>query len=78
MDAAKFSLISTSLSKGTTCMNLCLLPWMIYPFVKGVYSLRKEFAPLGANSFLLELTCIGKRSKKENDRLVPTVLYFFG
>ena len=35
-----------------------------------VYSLRKEFAPLGANSFLKELTPIEK-SQNENDSCFP-------
>ena len=32
---------------------------------------RKVFAPLGANSFLYELTPIAKGGKNENDRVTP-------
>ena len=49
---------------------------MNLPFKRGtlfkerVHSLRKEFAPLGANSFFKELTLIGKGGKSENGRVV--------
>ena len=33
----------------------------------------KEFAPQGANSFLEELTMIGKGGRKETGRVVPLV-----
>ena len=35
----------------------------------GIYSLRKEFAPTGANSFLPELIPIEKGGKNENNRV---------
>ena len=40
------------IKKGATLVNLSLLPWIKKPFLNRVYSSRKEFAPLGANSSL--------------------------
>ena len=40
-----------------------------------VYSLRKEFAPHGANSFLKVLTHIQKDSLYVNGRVVPLNVY---
>ena len=48
-------------------MTFCLLPWImkyIY-FQTRVYSKRKEFAPMGANSFLQELTPFEKGGQNE-------------
>ena len=47
----------------------CLLPWSKKPFQTCVNSYGKEFAPNGANSFLLELNPIEKPSENENDLL---------
>ena len=47
-------------------------PWRKKPFLIGVYSYRKEFAPSGANSFLKELTPIEKGSKKENTKVASS------
>ena len=41
---------------GEITLTVSVLP----PFSMGVNSLRKEFAPSGANSFLLELTSVGR------------------
>ena len=40
-----------------------LFPLTVWPFVNGVYPLRKKFAPRGANSFLQELTLVEKVNK---------------
>ena len=47
----------------------CLLPRVMKPFQEGVYPKRSEFAPYGANSFLLGLTLIEKGGKYENGRV---------
>ena len=47
------------------------------PLQKGVYSLRKEFAPKGANSFLQELILIGKGSKTKSGRVASLKVYPF-
>ena len=52
-----------------TTFGLPVCFFTIKPIQRGIYSLRKEFAPRGANSFLLELTLIEKRGKKENSRV---------
>ena len=50
-------------------MTSCQLPGRMKPFRKGVFSYRKEFAPTGANSFLLELIPSEKGKKNENGRV---------
>ena len=45
-------------------MTFCLLPWIRKLFLYRVYSLMKEFAPNGANSFLKELTLVDKGGKR--------------
>lgn len=50
-------------------MTLCFLPWTLYTYQYGVCSLKKEFAPRGANSILQEPTRIGKDGKNENSKV---------
>ena len=45
----------------------CLLTWRTKSSQNRVFSLRKEFAPMGANSFLQELTPNAEGGKNEND-----------
>ena len=52
-----------------------LFHWVTNPFQTGVYSLRKEFAPRGANSFLEELTLIEEGGKRKIVELVPLEVY---
>ena len=40
-----------------------------------IYSYRKEFAPMGANSFLGEMTPIYMRGNNENDRVAVLKVY---
>ena len=47
-------------------MTSCVLPLKKEVLLNGVNSLKKEFAPLGANSFLKELTSTEKGGKIEN------------
>ena len=46
-----------------TCKNFCLFHWVINLSDKGSLLNGKEFAPRGANSFLLELTHTEHRGK---------------
>ena len=56
--------------ESTTYMASCLLPKTTKAFQNGVCSERKEFAPLGANSFLLELTPFEKGGQNERAKLL--------
>ena len=47
-------------------MTSCLLSWTMQSFQNRVYSSRKEFAPQGANSFLLKFTPNEMGGKNEN------------
>ena len=49
-------------------MTSCLLTWRMKSSQNGVYPKRKEFAPMGANSFLEELTLNEMGGKHDNDR----------
>ena len=57
-----------SFTKGKTFVTSCLLLWMKKLLQSEIYSLRKEFAPRGANSFLQKLTSIEKKGKNQNGR----------
>ena len=46
----------------------CLLNWRTKSSQNRVYSQRNEFAPIGANAFLSEMTPIYIGDKNENDR----------
>ena len=58
-------------------MTSCLLPWITKRMQNGVCSERKEFAPKGANSFILELTSIGNGSKTEIGSIPSPEMYLF-
>ena len=47
-------------------MTFCLLILRTKSFLHGVISGRKEFAPMGANSFFYEMTPDEMRDKNEN------------
>ena len=51
-------------------MTSCLLTWKTISSQKRVYSSRKEFAPMRANSVFQELTFNEVRGKQENDKIV--------
>ena len=57
------------LQRHTTSVTISSLLCVIKPFQNGVYFKRKEFAPEGANSFLLKLIPIEKGGKTENGRV---------
>ena len=50
-------------------MTSYLLLWRTKSSKKGIYSKKKEFVPLGTNSFLEELTPIENGSINENSRV---------
>ena len=50
-------------------MTSCLRTWRMKSSQIGVYSKRKEFAPMGANSSLYEMTQIYEGDNNENDIL---------
>ena len=58
-------------------MTSCLLPWITKPFTNWVYSESKEFAPIGANSFLSEMTPFETGGKMEKEELLPLKEYPF-
>ena len=58
-------------------MASCLLPWIAEFFQNDVNTLRKEFAPKGANSSLLELTIIEKGCKMKVTELLPMNMNLF-
>ena len=53
-----------------TFVTSCLLSHTCYPFWKGIYSKRKEFAT-GANSFLIDYTVFQKGVKTNLTELFP-------
>ena len=50
-------------------MTSYLLTWRMKSSQNGVYSLRKEFAAVGADSFLYEMTPVSIKANYENDRV---------
>ena len=59
---------SSMLSKGDNFHDF-LFAYLEYEvFPKGIYSYRKEFVPVGANSFLEELTLNERGGKNENKK----------
>ena len=52
-------------------MTSCFLSCTVNSFQKGggVFSLKKEFAPVGANSFVEELTPFEKGGRNKNGRI---------
>ena len=50
-------------------MTSCLLTWRAKSSENGVYSYRNEFAPMGAISFLYEMTRINIGGHNKNDRV---------
>ena len=61
------------LQREAAFVTSCLLSWPMQPFQKGVYSCGKEFAHMGANSFLYEMIPICMGSNKEDDRVVSPI-----
>ena len=57
-------------TEGNNFRDFLLLPYLTGPFQTGVYSDRTEFAPRGANSFLLEKTPLEKGRKYVNVRVI--------
>ena len=65
------------LQRGKTFVTPCLLSWTMQSFQKKAFSSRKEFAPMGANSFLEEITPNEMRGKHENKRVAsPGSVHF--
>ena len=63
---------STMFSKGNNFLRqsvMCSLTWRTKSSQNGVFSLRKEFALVGANSFPYEMTPIHMGGNNENDRV---------
>ena len=60
---------SAMFSKGDNFMTSCLLPWRMKSSQTWVYSFMNEFALVGANSFLYEMTPIYIGGSNENDRV---------
>ena len=56
---------STNLQRETTLVTSCLLLWTKNAIQNRVYFLRKEFAPMGANSFLKKPTPVEKKGKSK-------------
>ena len=63
-----FSAISL---KGDNLCGSCLLTNRTKSSKNGIYSLRKEFAPMGANYFINEKTPIYKEDNNEIIELIP-------
>ena len=68
--------LSPYLQEGTIFVVSCLLLWVwggggTDAFRDRINSYSKDIAPGGANSFLLELICIGKGGKYEMAKLLP-------
>ena len=63
--------------KKTIFVTFCLFIYMTKLFKNGANSLKKEFAPWGANSFFKELATIDTGGKYENYRVFPTKVYPF-
>ena len=71
---------STMFQRETIFTTSCLITCRTKSSKNRVYSLRKEFAPMGANSFLFEMTRIFMGGNNKNDKVaspesVPIHLY---
>ena len=62
-------LVLSCFQRETKFLTSCLLTWRTKSALNEVYSERNEFAPLGANSFLEEMTTVYMGGNNENDRV---------
>ena len=59
----------------TIFLTSCLLNWRMKSFQIGVCSLREEFALIGVNSFVYEMTAIYMEATMKMTELVPLKVY---
>ena len=55
-------------SKGDNFHDFLVAPWK-KTFTKGIYSLRKDFAPMEANFFFLKVDLIEKEMQMSSERI---------